>query len=591
MKTSHLLLGLLLAFGPFRALGQGTAFMYQGYVTSGGVPLSGSLDFRFRLASDPSADNFMGEPFFTNGVAISNGFFTTVVDFGNNVFVGSNYWLELSVAPQSTTNFTILNPPQMINPVPYAMFANGASNLIGTLQASQLSGVLTSGNLPTNAVFAGIVSAASFSGNGAGLTNLPVATNGVIAGVPTIIASANLTLQTNGNSPFSGWTGVSGYALTNTPYIQIMETPKLIPAIAFGYLPCVLPWQFTPTSGVGSTGRMRVKMIVNGTQFGLNYEDQDLIYWRTDHSVWNTINSTYSGNCMYATWTWPDSSAHTIELEMPSWLIGIYCPITNSFVNVQHPMKTCIVVGDSITDGAAGLSGHALYCGWLQDYFEADNINIIPSGVGGSGYSTNAVAESFAQRFAATVLPFTPDWVLVAGGINDPTNTLFQDSTNYYKLVQSELPNTRLLVVGPWPDQNPASGDQTNASTIISNAIVAAGNILAVFPEFNVAEAWVTGFYGQPNSGTAPIYMSGNGPHPSAAGHFFYANMLRDFLDPNFRSAQSASSATAAISTNAFPIAATPICPTPTSSLGFLWNSNNALYWVTTTTTNHITGP
>ena len=31
--------------------------------------------------------------------------------------------------------------------------------------------------------------------------------------------------------------------------------------------------------------------------------------------------------------------------------------------------------------------------------------------------------------------------------------------------------------------------------------------------------------------------------------------------------------------------------PTPVPGLGILWNSNNALYWVTTTHTNYISGP
>ena len=54
------------------ARGQGTAFTYQGRLNDGGTPANGSYDFRFRLASDPLANNYVGGNALTNGVAAAN---------------------------------------------------------------------------------------------------------------------------------------------------------------------------------------------------------------------------------------------------------------------------------------------------------------------------------------------------------------------------------------------------------------------------------------------------------------------------------------------------------------------------------------
>ena len=76
---------------------QGTAFTYQGRLNDGGNPANGSYDFRFRLASDPLANNYIGGNLLTNGVSVTNGLFAVALDFGAGIFSGSNYWLEVDV--------------------------------------------------------------------------------------------------------------------------------------------------------------------------------------------------------------------------------------------------------------------------------------------------------------------------------------------------------------------------------------------------------------------------------------------------------------------------------------------------------------
>ena len=58
MKTKILLgFSILFAFGT--ALGQGTAFTYQGRLNDGGNPAHGAYDFRFKLFQDPDGNKLI----------------------------------------------------------------------------------------------------------------------------------------------------------------------------------------------------------------------------------------------------------------------------------------------------------------------------------------------------------------------------------------------------------------------------------------------------------------------------------------------------------------------------------------------------
>jgi len=74
-------------------------------------------------------------------VGVTNGLFTVLVDFGSNVFTGTNYWLEIGVETNSASPFTTLAPRQQLTPAPYAIYAESvaASGIIGTLIDAQLT--------------------------------------------------------------------------------------------------------------------------------------------------------------------------------------------------------------------------------------------------------------------------------------------------------------------------------------------------------------------------------------------------------------------------------------------------------------------
>ncbi len=159
---------------------QGSTFTYQGRLNISGSPADGFYDFRFKLASDPLGNNYVSSNSFATNVAVTNGLFSAMINFGADVFTGSNYWLEVDVRtnnPGNTLAYTPLDPLQEITPTPYTIFANTASNVLGPVAADQISGPVASANL--SGTYGNSVTfnnaGNSFTGNGAGLDNVNAA--------------------------------------------------------------------------------------------------------------------------------------------------------------------------------------------------------------------------------------------------------------------------------------------------------------------------------------------------------------------------------------------------------------------------------
>lgn len=207
-----LLLGLL-GIGE-KLSAQGTAFNYQGRLNDGGAPATGSYDLRFAVYDAATNGNQVSAWLTNSAVPVSNGLFTTTLDFGPGLFTGPDRWLDIAVRATNTAGFTALVPRQPILPVPYAVFANGASNVFGPLPAAQLSGTIGSSQIAgtyANAVnfssggntFAGV-----FAGSGGALSNLNGSqiTSGTVADarLSANISQLNQSQTNSGNSTFTG---------------------------------------------------------------------------------------------------------------------------------------------------------------------------------------------------------------------------------------------------------------------------------------------------------------------------------------------------------------------------------------------------
>jgi len=164
---------------------QSTTFTYQGRLNNGTNVAAGNFDLRFAIFNAVTAGAQQGG-LLTNSAVVSNGLFMVALDFGNQ-FPGADRWLEIAVRTNGGGAFTTLVPRQPLTPTPYAVFANTASNLTGTVPLAQLpAGVITNGASGVN--FSG-----AFNGNGAGVTNLNLGLNSsgaiAMAGGFTLVSS------------------------------------------------------------------------------------------------------------------------------------------------------------------------------------------------------------------------------------------------------------------------------------------------------------------------------------------------------------------------------------------------------------------
>ncbi|MGA2246260.1 MAG: tail fiber domain-containing protein [Verrucomicrobiota bacterium] len=114
---------------------QGTAFTYQGRLNSGANPASGSFDLMFTLFDTNTAGAIVAGPITNRAVAVSDGLFTTAVDFGAGVLIGGTNWLEVAVRPGGASSFNTLAPRQQLTPTPYAVTAE---NLAGVTEFNSI---------------------------------------------------------------------------------------------------------------------------------------------------------------------------------------------------------------------------------------------------------------------------------------------------------------------------------------------------------------------------------------------------------------------------------------------------------------------
>jgi hypothetical protein len=140
------LLALLSTLNPqLSASPLGTAFTYQGQLTDGGRPAQGSYDLRFTLYDAVTNGSAIAGPITNSPVGVTNGLFTTTLDFGVGVFTAAARWLEIAVRTNGGGAFTALWPLQELTPAPCALYATNA----GAAAYAALAGsALTASNTP-----------------------------------------------------------------------------------------------------------------------------------------------------------------------------------------------------------------------------------------------------------------------------------------------------------------------------------------------------------------------------------------------------------------------------------------------------------
>jgi hypothetical protein len=207
---------------------QGTAFTYQGRLSNGGVPVNGSFDLAFSLYPDASSLSSLAGPVTNNSVVVTNGLFTTLVDFGPGVFVGGSNWLAISVSSHGANSFGLLSPRQQVTPTPYALKVVGSVNtsqLLGSIPASSISGTLTLAQLP-----AGVVTNTSPS--------LSIGGTNAVAPLtvpPTLPLSAIGSLATGGSIPSIAVAGRYAYVVNSSlATLQVIDVSNPSAPVSIG---------------------------------------------------------------------------------------------------------------------------------------------------------------------------------------------------------------------------------------------------------------------------------------------------------------------------------------------------------------------
>jgi hypothetical protein len=157
----------------------GTAFTYQGQLSANGVPANGTYDFVFTLFTNSVTGDQVGS-FPATGVPVTNGIFTSTIDFGT-VFNGTAYWLGISVRTNEAGSFTQLTPRQPITPTPNALFSAAA----GT--------AATASNVANGSVTAAGIATATITGANIASGQVVKTLNGLQDSV-TLLAGSNVTI-------------------------------------------------------------------------------------------------------------------------------------------------------------------------------------------------------------------------------------------------------------------------------------------------------------------------------------------------------------------------------------------------------------
>lgn len=222
----RLLTAALIAFfgAAVSASAQTTAFTYQGRLTDGSIPATGTYEIQFRLFDSESAGTQTGSTIINNSVAVASGVFTVTLDFGSSPFAaGASRWLDIGVRKAADPpGFTILSPRQPITSSPYALrtfsasAADGlASTCVGCVTDSQINAVsgskiagpvASAANASTATVAGNVTGTVAIANGGTGATNATGARSNLGLGTLATVTpsgTANSTTFLRGDSTWA----------------------------------------------------------------------------------------------------------------------------------------------------------------------------------------------------------------------------------------------------------------------------------------------------------------------------------------------------------------------------------------------------
>ena len=452
--------------------------MYQGRLNDGGNPANGNYDLQFTIydASNNPGTVIAG-PLTNSATTVSNGLFTANLDFGSGVFTGPYRWLDIGVRTNGSTNaFVILSPRQMLTPVPYAIFANTASNLVGTLVATQLTGTLpasafagytntvaltNSGNFFSgafNGTFTGV-----FSGNGGGVTNVSVTNlTGVLADsqlpANTAFVNSNQTFigsnVFNGPNTFAGtntFTGVNTFTNFGNSFIGSFFGNGLVGWIVVsgtstqamsdaGYLltnaqlttvtlpPAPNVGDIVRISGAGAGG-WKVAQNTNQSIFG-NFSNFGESQWQlasvSGAQNWDCIASSSDGNNLAATIFGSSGGIYVSFNSGQTWMatnttfaeLRSIASSSDGSKLVAANFGAGIYTNSPNASGGWGIGGSTSGLNWISVASSSDGSKLVAAANGTGIYTSTNSGATWKQQTTGLPSGGTQNWYYVASSAN-----------------------------------------------------------------------------------------------------------------------------------------------------------------------------
>jgi hypothetical protein len=398
---------------------QGTAFTYQGRLDSGTNPAAGSYDFTFAVFNAATGGAQSGVTLTNPAIAVSNGLFTTMIDFGG-IFSGTNYWLAVGVRTNGNGAFTALSPRQPLTPVPYAIYAPNA----GTSVSAGTAG--TADNVASGSVTGAGIAAGQVVKSLNGLHDAVA----LESGVNITLSTAGNTLIISGSGSGGGGTATNAWNLTGnagtTPGVNFIGTTdnQALELKVDGQLALYLkPTYLTNTpdliggsslnsaSGVGDTVAGGYGNTLSGSYGFIGSGTNCVIYAGTDCAfiAGGAFNSIASFSQFTAIGGGDDNTIgnysyySTIGGGASNFVYGASDTVAGGALNQITNNTSCSMIGggqDNVIGGAAALANAAIAGGF------GNTVNASDAFIGGGDY--NIVYESGS---------------VIAGGISNVVNS------------------------------------------------------------------------------------------------------------------------------------------------------------------------
>jgi acyl-CoA thioesterase-1 len=215
---------------------------------------------------------------------------------------------------------------------------------------------------------------------------------------------------------------------------------------------------------------------------------------------------------------------------------GIITNGNDSLGTPSRHVKNAIFLGDSYTEAYSCYGEYASkLLGW--DFWN--------SGVGGTGYlnpNSEAGQVKFRDRIQHDVIRYKPDYLVIAGGINDRTFSIEDiraEASLLYDTIKIGSSNTKIIVLSGWFPRTPDETSLAIADVLkvesqkrgMAFVDVLRGTTYAYDGTMltNMVGSWITGI-GNASSiqttGNASIFISSDNTHPVEEGHKYLGTKL-----------------------------------------------------------------